>query len=123
MKNLVKSILKTAVYFLDQSDRFAGDVRDRVSDTVDQAAQQVSDVRDQARELYQGEDHNLRNALTFAAGVGIGLSAAILLAPASGQETRDAIGERVQDLGGRVRDCFSSAVSGWRWIEPSWTKP
>ena len=110
MKNLVKSILKTAVYFLDQSDRFASDVRDRVSDTVDQAAQQVSDVRDQARQLYAGEDHNLRNALTFAAGVGIGLSAAILLVPASGQETRDAIGETVQEFGGRFRDRFSSAV-------------
>jgi gas vesicle protein len=110
MKNLVKSILKTAVYFLDQTDRIAGDVRDRVSDTVDNAAQQVSDVRDQAHELYEGDEHNLSRALTFAAGVGIGLSAAILLAPASGQETRNAIGEKVQEIGGRVRDCFSSAV-------------
>lgn len=110
MKNVIKSILKTAVYFLDQSDRLAGDVRDRVSDTVDNAAQQMSDVRDRARELYQGEDHTWRNTLTFAAGVGIGLGAAILLAPASGQETRSAIGEKVQEVGDRVRDRFSSAV-------------
>jgi gas vesicle protein len=110
MKNVVKSILKTAVYFLDQTDRFAEDVRDRVADTVDNGAQQVSDVRDRAHDLYAGDNHNLRSALTFAAGVGIGLSAAILLAPASGEETRNAIGEKVQDIGGRVRDCFSSVV-------------
>src|SRR5258708_304533 len=43
MNNLIKSILKTAVYFLDQTDRFAVDLRDRVSDTVDRAADRVSD--------------------------------------------------------------------------------
>ena len=28
MNNLIKSIFKTVVYFLDQTDRMAGDVRD-----------------------------------------------------------------------------------------------
>src|SRR5258708_33034316 len=76
MKNLIKSILKTAVYFLDQTDRFAVDLRDRVSDTVDRAADRVSDrvsdLRDQAQELYEGEGHTMRNVLTFAAGVAEG---------------------------------------------------
>jgi len=43
MNNLIKSILKTAVYFLDQTDRFTDDLRDRVSDTVERAGDRVSD--------------------------------------------------------------------------------
>jgi hypothetical protein len=107
MKNLLKSILKTTVYFLDQTDRFAGDVRDRVNNGLDAASEKVSDLRDQAHDLYPGEDHTLRNVLTFAAGVGVGLGAAILFAPASGQEVRNSIGEKVQDIRDRVRDRFS----------------
>jgi hypothetical protein len=108
MNNLIKSILKTAVYFLDQTDRFAGNVRDRVHDGIDRTADQISDLRNQAHDLYEGENHALRNVLTFAAGVGVGVGAAILFAPASGQEIRNSIGEKVQDIGDRVRGRFSS---------------
>jgi len=108
MNNLIKSILKTAVYFLDQTESFAGDVRDRVADGLDSASERVSDLREQAEDLYEGEDHTLRNILTFAAGVGVGVGAAILFAPASGEEIRNQIGEKVQDISGRVRDRFNS---------------
>jgi hypothetical protein len=106
--NLLKSVLKTAVYFLDQSDRVAGDIRDRVNDSLDSAADRVSSLRDQAHDLYEGENHTVRNVLTFVAGVGVGVGAAILFTPASGEEIRSQIGEKVQDIGGRVRDRFSS---------------
>jgi len=109
MNNLIKSILKTAVYFLDQTDRVAGNVRDRVYDGVDRTTSQISDLRDQAHDLYDRDNHTLRNVLTFVAGVGVGAGAAILLAPASGQEIRNSIGEKVQDIGDRVRDRFSSS--------------
>ena len=109
MNNFIKSILKTAVYFLDQTDRFAGDVRDRFSDTVDRTSDRVSDLRDQAQELYEGEGHTMRNVLTFAAGVAVGVGAGMLLAPASGEEIRGSIGDKVQDIGDRVRSRFSSA--------------
>ena len=108
MNNLIRSILKTAVYFLEQTDRVATDVRDRVSDGVDRAADRVSDLRDQAQELYEGPDHTLRNLLTFAAGVSVGVGAAILFAPASGEEIRNSIGQKVQDIGGRVVGRFST---------------
>jgi hypothetical protein len=108
MNKLIKSILKTAVYFLDQTDRFASDVRDRVSDGVDVASDKVSALRDQAKELSVGPDHTVHNVLTFAAGVGVGVGAAILFAPASGEEIRNSIGEKIQDIGGRVRGRFSS---------------
>lgn len=103
MNNLIKSILKTAVFFLDQTDRMTNDLRDRVSDTVDNAKERLSDVRDQAQDYYQGEDHTFSKVLAFAAGVGVGAGVAILLAPASGEETRNSIGEKVQNIGDRVR--------------------
>jgi len=109
MNNFIKSILKTAVYFLDQTDRFAGDIRDRFSGTVDRTTDRVSDLRDQAQELYEGESHTMRNVLTFAAGVAVGVGAGMLLAPASGEEIRGSIGDKVQDIGERVRSRFSSA--------------
>lgn len=109
MNNLIKSILKTAVYFLDQTDRFTSDVRDRVSDSVGRAADRVSDLRDQATELYQGPDHTVRNVLLFAAGVGVGVGTAMLFSPASGEEIRGQIGDKVHDIRDRVKNKFSSA--------------
>jgi hypothetical protein len=79
-----------------------------LADTVDRASDRVSDLRDRAQDIYSGEDHTLRNVLTFAAGVGVGIGAAILFAPASGQEIRSQIGDKVQDISDKVRDRFSS---------------
>ena len=114
MNNLIRAILKTAVYFLDQTDRVAGDVRDRVSRGVDRAhdrvSDQVSDLRDRANDLYPRHDHMLRNVIAFGAGVGVGVAAGMLLAPASGEELRDTIGDKVSDIGDRVRTRFSSEV-------------
>jgi hypothetical protein len=106
MNNLIKSILKTVVYFLDQTDRITTDVRARVSD----AADRVSDIRDRAVDIYSGPNHTVRNVAMFAAGVGVGVGTAILLAPASGEEIRGQIGNKVQDFGDRVKTRFSSAV-------------
>lgn len=109
MNNLIRSVLKTAVYFLDQTNSFTSDVRDRVSDGIGRASSRVSDLRDQAADLYPSEDHTVRNVLTFVAGVGVGVGAALLFAPASGEEIRGQIGDKVQDIGDRVRERFSSA--------------
>lgn len=111
MNNLIRSILKTAVYFLDQTNSFTSDVRDRVSDGMGRAADRVSDLRHQAEDLYSGEDHTVRNVLTFAAGVGVGIGAALLFAPASGEEIRGQIGDKVHDIGDRVRERFSPRTS------------
>jgi hypothetical protein len=108
MNKLLKSVLKTVVYVLDQAEDVADEMRGRVSDTVNRAGDRVSDLRDQAHDLYHGEDHTLRNVLTFAAGVGVGIATAMLFSPASGEEIREQIGEKVQDISGRVRDRFSS---------------
>lgn len=115
MNKLLKSVLKTVVYLLEQTEDVADDVRQRVGKGYDRVSDRVSDLRDQASDLgdrasslYEGEDHTLSNILTFAAGVGVGIGAALLLAPASGEEIRSQIGEKVQSIGGKVRDRFSS---------------
>lgn len=110
MNDLLKSILKTAVYFLDQTGDYASNVRDRVADGLGSAADTASGLRDRVQGFTTEEDHTLRNILTFAAGVGVGVGAAILFAPASGEEIRSQIGDKVQDISDRVRDRFSSEV-------------
>jgi YtxH-like protein len=111
MNNLIRSILKTAVYFLDQTNSFTSDMRDRVSDGVGRVSDRVSDLRDQAADMYSGDDHTVRNVLTFVAGVGVGVGAALLFAPASGEEIRGQIGDKVHDIGDRVRERFSTRTS------------
>jgi gas vesicle protein len=108
MNKLLKSVLKTVIYVLDQAEDVGNDVRKRVSRTVDRTNDRVSDLRDQAKDLYSDENQTFRNILTFAAGLGVGVAAAMLFSPASGEEIRSQIGEKVHDIGGRVRDRFSS---------------
>jgi gas vesicle protein len=92
LNNVVKSILKTAVYLMDQT-----------ADTVDRASTRASAIADDAREaLYPREDHTLRNFMAFAAGVGVGIAAGMLLAPSSGTELRNNISDKVQEITNRV---------------------
>jgi gas vesicle protein len=44
------------------------------------------------------------HAAALLLGVGVGVGVGLLLAPASGAETRRNISEKVQDLGERIRD-------------------
>lgn len=93
LNKLVRSILKTAVYIMDQT-----------SDQVDRATSRASEMADDAREMiYPSDDHTLRNVLSFAAGIGVGVGVGILLAPTSGAELRGSISDKVQDIGNRVR--------------------
>ena len=55
-------------------------------------------------------DHTMRDAVSFIAGVGLGVGIGMLFAPASGQETRELISEKVQKVGTRVRDRFSEEM-------------
>ena len=113
MNKLLKSALKTVVYLLEQTEDVAGDVRDRVSKGIDDATDRVSNLRDQAQNVYSGGgDHTFRNIMTFVAGVGIGMATAMLFSPASGEEIRSQLGEKVQDISEKVRDRFSSEQGG-----------
>jgi hypothetical protein len=83
-------------------------MRDRVDQGVDRAGRRVSELRHQAHDLYSHEDHTVRNVVSLFAGVGVGIGLAILFAPASGEQVRNSIAERVQAMGDRVREGVSS---------------
>ena len=104
MKKLLRSLLKAGVYFLEQPDHSAADIRDRVK-------ARVEELTDRAGQAIRGqEDHTVRNAISFAAGTALGIGVAILFAPASGEETRSAIAGKVRDVGDRVREHLSADI-------------
>ena len=93
LDKFVKSILKSVVYVMDE----ASDRVDRVSDRASQFADTTRSV------IYPNEGRALRNLMSFAAGIGVGVAAGMLLAPSSGQELRESISDRVQSIGEKVR--------------------
>jgi hypothetical protein len=100
--SLLKSLLKTTVYIMDQT-----------ADRVDRVSDRASEIADDAKTaIFPEEDHTLRNILVFAAGVGVGVGAGLLLAPASGEEIRNSIGEKVQDIGDKVKGRISNRKYG-----------
>jgi hypothetical protein len=102
LNKLLRSVLKTAVYIMDQT-----------ADQVDRASSRAVEFADDAREVvYPSENHTLRNVASFAAGIGIGVGVGVLLAPSSGQELRDSISGKVQDFSNRVRGRAAFATSG-----------
>ena len=102
LNKLIKSVLKTAVYIMDQT-----------ADQVDRVSDRAAEMAENAREVVvPSENHMLRNAISFAAGVGVGVGAGLLLAPSSGSDLRNSITGKVQDIGNRVRSRSESFSTG-----------
>jgi gas vesicle protein len=60
--------------------------------------------------VIRGEDHSgIGTVAALLIGVGVGVGVGMLLAPASGEETRSNISSKVQEFGDRVRDKFSES--------------
>jgi len=102
---LVKSLLKTTLYILDQTAEQVERVADSTSEITDQAKRVVNSA---ASAIQPREDHTLRSIVSFAAGVGIGVGAGMLLAPASGGETRSSISDKVKDISNKVKGRVSA---------------
>ena len=115
MDKFLKLLLGTTLYVLDQSDRSTKKIRNRAADNFD-------DLRDLAQEKYEvasdrlgratrvirGDDHQvLSNVLSLAAGIGIGVGIGLIFAPASGEETRGVIADKVQVFGEKIKRNFS----------------
>ncbi|HTR25420.1 MAG TPA: hypothetical protein VMI10_15670 [Terriglobales bacterium] len=120
MNKFLKLLLGTTLYVLDQSDRSTRKMRSRAADNFD-------DLRDYAEEKYEsasnrvsrasdalmGDDSRfVGNVLSLAAGVGIGIGIGLLIAPASGEETRGAIADRVQVFGDKLPEEGGNTRSG-----------
>jgi len=94
MRFLMRTALNLMDQYSDQLDRASDRVSDRVSDMVDRGR----DMVDRGKEMIYPPDHTLRNVLSFAAGVGLGIGAGLLLAPSSGNELRQSIKDRVRGI-------------------------
>ncbi len=106
-------LLGSGVYLLDSlKERLSAgfdDASDRARDTYSEAARRASRASDAIR----GEDHHgVSTVAALLVGVGVGLGVGMLLAPASGEETRSTISNKVQEFGDRVRDKFSEREAG-----------
>jgi hypothetical protein len=102
LNKILKSVLKTAVYIMDQT-----------ADSVDRASDRASGFAENAKGMvYPETDHTLRNVISFAAGIGVGVGAALLLAPASGADLRNQISDKVQDISNRVKGKADAYATG-----------
>ncbi|MBZ5685923.1 MAG: YtxH domain-containing protein [Acidobacteriia bacterium] len=98
----VKSILKSVVYIMDET----ADRVDRVSDRASRLADNTRSV------IYPSEGQTLRNIASFAAGIGVGVAAGMLLAPSSGAELRNSISDKVQNISDKVRGRAEAYATG-----------
>jgi hypothetical protein len=103
-------LLGTGVYLLDSMrDRLsnvADDFRGAARETYGEASRRVG----RATEAIRGEDHHhgMSTAAALLIGIGVGVGVGMLLAPASGEETRKDLSNRVHEFSDRMRDKFSS---------------
>jgi hypothetical protein len=108
-KSLFNALLGAGLYLLDPvRDRLAEsieDFTDRAQDTYETAAGRM----DRASRAIRGDDSHFMSATTaLLIGVGLGVSVGLLFAPASGEEIRSNLADKVQDFGDKVRNRFSS---------------
>lgn len=93
LSNVLKSVLKTAVYIMDST-----------ADSVDRVSDRASRIADDARDvIYPDRGNALHKVLSFAAGIGVGVAVGVLLAPQSGEELRNSISDKVQDITDKAR--------------------
>jgi YtxH-like protein len=102
---LLSILLGTGLHLLDSlRERLpdnVDDIKDRVRDTYDTASDRVSRATDALRGEEDSQIFGKVGALLI--GVGIGVGVGLLIAPASGEETRADIADKVSDLGDKVR--------------------
>lgn len=102
-------LLGTGVFLLDSLRNRLSDgmeeVGERARETYGEASRRVG----RATNAIRGEDREgLGSVAALLIGVGVGVGVGMLLAPASGEETRSTISNKVQEFGDRMRDKFSS---------------
>ena len=103
---LLSVLLGTGLRLLDSlRDRLSGNVDDfnvRVGNTYDNASDRVS----RATAALRGEEDSqlLGKGIALLIGVGIGVGIGVLIVPASGEETRDNIANKVSEFSDKVRE-------------------
>jgi hypothetical protein len=110
-KDWARLAAKLGLLFTDPKIRAAvaeqfKDGVDHVSDTVSSTYEDTIDRFAAAGEAFRGRSH-WPEVTGFLIGVGVGAGLGILLAPAAGSETRDAIRDKAVDMKNRVVDSAS----------------
>jgi hypothetical protein len=101
---LANVMLGTGLFLLDSlrdrlTEGFDG-AREKARDTYETAAERVS----RASDVIRGEDHHgLTTAAAVLIGIGVGVGVGLLLAPASGEETRSNLADRVHEFSDKVK--------------------
>jgi hypothetical protein len=103
---LFSILLDAGLNLLDSlRDRLPGnvdDLKDRIGNTYDTASDRVS--RATAALRGQEDSQLLGKGIALLVGVGIGVGIGMLIAPASGEETRDDIANKVSEFSDKVRE-------------------
>ena len=103
-KVFLNLLLGTGIYLLDSMrGRMAGtveDLRSRAQDTYETASDRVS----RAADVIRGDDGSAALGAAGAAllGLGVGVGIGLLLAPASGEETRNNLAQKARTFRDRV---------------------
>ena len=100
---LFNLMLGAGIYLLDSLRKSMAapvdELRSKAQDTYETAKDRIGRATDAVR----GEDsHLLHTASAALLGLGIGVGVGLLLAPASGEETRSKIADKVRDIRDRV---------------------
>ncbi len=107
-KMLWNLLIGTGVYLLETLRERAGDSFENISGRAKDTYGEASRRAGRASEALRGEDsHYLSTTAALLIGVGVGVGVGMLLAPASGEETRGTLTNKVQEFGDRVRDKFN----------------
>jgi gas vesicle protein len=89
-------------------------LKDRVDDVTDAISGRYEETVDRieaARDALRGRSEWPSRAVSMLVGIGIGAGIGILLAPASGEETRRAIRRKAADVKDKVTDSATSMAS------------
>jgi hypothetical protein len=103
---LFSVLLDTGLHLIDSlRERLpdnVDDIKDRVRDTYHTASDRVSRATDALRG--EEDSHIFGTIGVLLIGVGLGVGIGLLIAPATGEETRADIADKVSDFGEKVRE-------------------
>jgi len=114
-KDWVRLAAKLGVLFTEPKVRSAiadrlKDQMDDVTDTVTSKYEDAVDRLESAAAALRGRIYRPSRVVGFLLGIGVGAGLGILLAPAPGSETRQAVRDKATDVKNRVVESAASAT-------------
>ena len=103
---LLGVLLGSGLHLLDRLREHLPDNMDDIRDKARETYETASDRLGRATHALRGDEDSqiLSKAVALAIGVGIGVGIGLLIAPASGEQTRADITDKVSDFSDKVRE-------------------